>query len=335
VQIGDSHVQMGHFSGGIEAELKQDHPSLVNVSFRFPYALTGGYNPAGLKVDTSGAWKGEKMVGSPSETHFGLSGHALVLSAAGAKTPYLEISMDAFKPSAEILIETNGDWHFTADSAKVKVRKISDNLSVVTLTFGRAKKSFTLYACCAKNNPKPLRVLGFRGEEAEDGMLFESYGSSGGKYSDYVRKCDYCPGQLQFAKPDLFIISLGTNDAFGTYEGESYYELVSGFIAKIKEENPDVAILLTTQPDTYYKEQKPLSDSIVHAALVKTALAYDCAVWDLAAVMGGINSIHWWFAEGLAGTDLLHFTQPGYVFQAKLLVDALRKGYEAYLEEKM
>jgi lysophospholipase L1-like esterase len=334
VQIGDSHVQMGHFSGGIEAELKKDHPSLTNVSFRFPYSLTGGYDPAGLKVETHGDWKGEKMVGSPSETHFALSGHALVLSATGEKTPYLNIRTGQPFDYLEVLIETNKDWHLSADSAKVKVRKIGDHLSVVTIRFSEKHRRARLYACSSEGAPQPLRVMGFRSEEPEDGMLFESYGSSGGKYSDYVRKCDYCPEQLEFAEPDLFIISLGTNDAFGTYPGASYYELVSSFIQRIKEQNPDVAILLTTQPDTYYKEQKPVSDSIVHAALLQIAVEYDCALWDLAAIMGGNNSIHWWFAEGLAGTDLLHFTPPGYALQAELLVEALRNGYAGYVRTR-
>jgi lysophospholipase L1-like esterase len=41
--------------------------------------------------------------------------------------------------------------------------------------------------------------------------------------------------------------------------------------------------------------------------------------------MGGSGSIHPWFDEGLANTDLMHFTPKGYAFQAKLLVEALNQ----------
>jgi hypothetical protein len=82
------------------------------------------------------------------------------------------------------------------------------------------------------------------------------------------------------------------------------------------------------------QEKKPASDSLVYNALLYAAKDHRCAVWNLAAVMGGNESIHWWFAEGLAGKDMIHFTQTGYAFQAQLLVEALMKGYAAFQAEK-
>jgi lysophospholipase L1-like esterase len=330
IQIGDSHVQMGHFPTGIEAELRKVYPAFVNTSFRFPYVLTGGYTPPSYRIDTTGNWRGEKMVGPATETHFALSGHAVVLTGSRKTEGALEFTLAEGITGIEMLIETNRNWKISADSTRVTVTPAGNNLAIVKLEFIDKREHFRIVFRSRKKSPQPLRVFGFRQTPAERGLQFESYGSSGGKYSDYASKCTYCPMQLAYARPDLLIVSLGTNDAFGTYEGQTYYELVSGFIRKVRSENPQAAILLTTQPDTYYKAQKPASDLIVLTALLRIAQENDCALWDLASVMGGCDSIHWWRAEGLAGTDMLHFTQEGYTFQAQLLVDALNKGFEAY-----
>jgi lysophospholipase L1-like esterase len=270
------------------------------------------------------------MVGSPTETHFALSGHAIVLTGSRKTEAALEFTLAEGITDLEMLIEINKSWKISADSGRVSVIPVGDDLAIVKLQFTGSRNHFRIRFRSCKKSPQPLRVFGFRQPSTGQGVQFESYGSSGGKYSDYALKCSYCTGHLAYAHPDLLIVSLGTNDAFGTYEGQTYYELVSGFIRKVRSENPQAAILLTTQPDTYYRSQKPASDPIVLAALLQIAQENGCALWDLASVMGGCDSIHWWYAEGLAGTDLLHFTQEGYAFQAQLLVDALKKGFEEY-----
>lgn len=330
VQIGDSHIQMGYFSGGIQEEWRRTGDSVTNTAFWFPFALTGGFNPKGVKVDTSGSWKGEKMVGAIGDQRFSLTGHALVLGAPGVTTPFLDIQLPDPATECEVLVETNDAWTFTGAEKivdKIKVRHISDNLSVISIRFDKPQQQFRLSVCAQEPAPKPLRVFGFRRvpEKEPAGLLFESYGSSGGKYSDYANKCQYGLEQLNYSAPDLLIISLGTNDAFGDYTVEEYHDLVAGFVGKIREQNKQINILLTTQPDTFFKEQKPPSDAIVFDVLTQIAREYNCALWDLASVMGGSGSIHPWFDEGLANTDLLHFTPKGYLFQAKLLVDALNQ----------
>lgn len=326
VQLGDSHIQMGHFSGGIESELRTMGYNVVNSAFWFPYAMTGGYNPVGVRFEANGPWRGEKMVGSETETRFGLTGHALIVDSSGAQTPTLKIQLPAVSDRLEILIETNAGWNFAGDSSKVKEKRISDKLTLVTIHFDKSKRNAVVHICSPKNDSRPLRILGFRGvkDDPEPQIRFESYGSSGGKYRDYVNKCTYFAEDLAHTKPDLLIISLGTNDAFGDYTQDDYLALVTGFVRSVRDILPNVSILLTSQPDTYYKEQRPASDLVVHRVLMRVAEEEKCALWELSSVMGGDGSILCWYREGLAGDDLLHFTPKGYVFQAKLLVEAMR-----------
>ena len=54
-------------------------------------------------------------------------------------------------------------------------------------------------------------------------------------------------------------------------------------------------------------------------------IAADCggAVWDQFVIMGGLNSINKWVAEGLAQKDKVHFTRSGYELLGDLLSNAL------------
>jgi len=326
IQMGDSHVQMGHFPNAIQSAFSNAIDMITNTAFWFPFALTWGYNPTGIEVDTIGKWLGEKMVGQTSENRFALTGHALVLIDSVNEERGLSVHPLKASKTLEVLIETNKDWHFNMRKARVHTRPISPHLSCVTLSSRRAKNKFNISIKSRKSNPSPLRVFGFRSvNTVNSGWEFEAYGSSGGQYNDYVNKCVYCEEQLKIAQPDLVILSLGTNDSHRVYTHDEFYSLVETLVKQIQHNDSTTAILLTTQPDTFYKEQLPVSDTIVHQVLYEIAVNYQCALWNLAEMMGGEYSINTWLREGLASTDLLHFTEKGYAFQAQLLVGALIK----------
>lgn len=326
IQLGDSHVQMGHFPSGIQTSFSREVDTIINTAFWFPYALTWGYNPIGVYVDTIGKWLGEKMVGQTTESHFALTGHALVLIDSVNQKKGLTIQPERPTKQLEVLIETTSDWQFKLKKGKVVVQPISPKLSIVTLSSKRNFINFNLSIKRLKSHPTPLRVLGFRSaNDLNEGWKFESYGSSGGKYNDYVNTCDYCAEHLKVVQPDLVILSLGTNDSHKEYTHDEFYSLVEKLVQQIQQNDSTTSILLTTQPDTFYKEQLPVSDTVVHQVLKEIAIKYTCALWNLAEMMGGELSILTWLNEGLASTDLLHFTEKGYAFQAQLLVGAIMK----------
>ncbi|MBI3239078.1 MAG: hypothetical protein HYZ43_09605 [Flavobacteriia bacterium] len=334
IQLGDSHVQMGYFPQGIQATFKALGDSVETTSFWFPHALTGGFNPEGLIVDTVGAWKSDKMVTATSEKHFALSGHALTISETGDQTPHLEIKLERATTDFQLLIETTKKWSFSCAEAKVENRHYSSHLSIVTVHFEQPKKRFEIYACSVNQPPDTLRVFGFRSLIPTDGFQFQSYGSSGGKYYDYAEKCTYCLDQLKTEKPDLVILSLGTNDAHKPYTETEFYNYAREMVAGIREGSSKTSILLTTKPDTFFKNLKPISEEVVKNVLERVAQEYNCAIWSLSDVMGGNDSILEWYMAGLASSDLMHFTPNGYALQGQLLVEALIKARESYSDER-
>lgn len=334
VQIGDSHVQMGYFSNAVGQELNALYGNVASNSFWFPYATVNGYNPVGVHFSWEGPWKGEKMVGSQNEKRFGISGHAFVLTAKGETQPHFTVGTEVLLQKLEILVETNATWRFCVDSAVVKSKNISQHLTLVTIERQQAVHQLKVSMCpVGKGEPQPLRILGFRNaaQAVKSGIDFQFYGSSGGKYSDYISGADYFFENLEYLDPDLLIISLGTNDTYvHGLTSETYHAMVLGFIATLRVQHPDMQILLTMPPDTYFKQNKPASAPIVFQSLFRVAQEQRCSLWNFAEVMGGENSIQSWFIAGLSNPDLMHFNPQGYQLQGRLLVEALNNAYLKY-----
>jgi len=332
VQIGDSHVQMGWFSGAIREQLNVLYGNVGSNQFWFPYSVVNGYNPSGVRFSYSGPWTGEKMVNSPKETGFGITGHALVLTEKGPEQPSFDVDLDVPLKTLELVVVTNSSWKFCVDSAVVKTKKISGNLSLVTITQTKASMSLKV-KMCPQGKLTPLRILGFRNATIRktSGIDFQYYGSSGGKYSDYINRSHYFFESLAYLKPDLLIISLGTNDSYvhGLTDAD-YYALVIKFIRDLKNQHPKMSILLTMPPDTAFRQTKPESARVVFETLFKIAQQNNCALWNFAEIMGGSDSIHAWSTAGLANSDLMHLNEKGYAVQGALLVEALNKAYAKY-----
>jgi hypothetical protein len=105
-------------------------------------------------------------------------------------------------------------------------------------------------------------------------------------------------------------------------------------VAGIREGSSKTSILLTTKPDTFFKNLKPISEEVVKNVMERVAQEYNCAIWSLSDVMGGSDSILEWYMAGLASSDLMHFTPNGYALQGQLLVEALIKARESYSDER-
>lgn len=325
LQLGDSHVQMGDLPAGLGTSLQLLDTNFLNASFWFPYKQTWGSDPVGKSVSVSGKWRGEKMVGSTPETDFALSGHALIAEP----DQRADCRVESDKPSTEweFLIEKQANWKWKVCRGVVSVEDTVGRLQVVRIHFRKPVKAFTV-RFHSRGAGDSLRIFGIRETAGSGNRLFMAYGSSGAQYREYTEKCDLGADELRMVHPDLVIVSLGTNDAHKTYTTDVFYEKVAALLTELRSNSPGCCILLTTQPDTYFRESEPVSDSVVFAVLERVAVEFQCGLWNLKNVMGGEGSIHYWLKEGLASSDLLHLTPAGYLFQGELLARALAKAIE-------
>jgi len=139
---------------------------------------------------------------------------------------------------------------------------------------------------------------------------------------------------LQDKKPDLVILSFGSNDAAGNVNKQAYERQYEQLVQKIHQQSPNASIYIVGPTDGYGSGTgKPLPglDNVI-AAQKEVAAKYGLDFFDMRASMGGAGSINDWRARGLAGPDKLHFTQKGYQIIAKSISDHLESDLSAQTE---
>jgi lysophospholipase L1-like esterase len=142
--------------------------------------------------------------------------------------------------------------------------------------------------------------------------------------------------QLAMLKPDLVILGLGINDAYGKRFSQSNYEENYGMlISVIRRAAPETAIIFTTNNDSYiYRRYVNKNGEKVEQSILKMAEEYNAGVWDMYKVMGGLNSVVLWEKKNLAQRDKIHFTREGYLILGDLFFNALMKNFERYIQDK-
>lgn len=163
------------------------------------------------------------------------------------------------------------------------------------------------------------------------GVLYHMIGVNGAKF-DHYRQSTYFAGQLAALKPDLVIISLGTNESMdANYEDAIFRQQVEDCLSSVKEALPGTAVLFTAPNDNYARRRYVNPDAGKAAMVLReVALGHNFAFWDFYHLMGGEGSISQWKTAGLANYDKIHLIKAGYELQGDLLLRALMASYEKY-----
>ena len=177
-----------------------------------------------------------------------------------------------------------------------------------------ARDSIFLFA---KNDQKNLNIYAFSIENDQNGVIYDAIGVNGAKCSDY-NKYPLFFKQLHNLQSDLIIISMGTNESFDKLSPSLFIERFIEFINKIRTENPNVEILVTTPPPSLIKRRR--KNELIAAyrtEILKNMHRYNYAVWDLFTAVGGDNKTRENYKKGWIAHDRIHFTKKGYEVQAK------------------
>jgi len=157
----------------------------------------------------------------------------------------------------------------------------------------------------------------------KSGVCYYIAGANGAEFSTYNQKSEFFK-ETALLQPDLVIISMGTNEAFGYLEQTIFENNIDAFVSQIRNYNPNAEILITTPGDALKKKRFHNANiEKVCSILINYASSANIAVWDLNAVMGGEGSMKKWFTAGLSQKDRIHFSREGYYIQGLLLFNAL------------
>jgi LysM repeat protein len=177
---------------------------------------------------------------------------------------------------------------------------------------------------------KEYTLSGLVLEKDDAGIIYHSIGVNGAKASDY-NKYPLFFEQLPALKPDMVIISLGTNESFDKMVSADYMVQMNLFIANVRAKNPDACILVMTPPPSLFKRRYPntfVADYAKNILMQETEKNY--ASWDLFSEMGGLFSVNRNAAAGMMSGDKVHYSKQGYEKQAALFTEALLNAYDNF-----
>lgn len=338
--IGGSHIQADVYSNKLRTYLQNMNPNAqAQRGFIFPFHLASTNNPLNYRIEgNKERWKSLRSSVSKDNSPWGLSGITVVLTdtidtvriAANYKNstlyPYtfdkIRIFYDAL-PSAFCI--------HLLDSMNFVVSENRDTLAgFVEYQLDKETQILDLEIRRTDSTGNPqFKLMGFELMNNHPGVEYTSIGVNGASFESYSR-CNAFEQQLSLYRPDLFIISIGTNDAYTTdfdsLKYEAYYE---AFLQMIWRVNPDCAVLLTVPNDSYYKRKYANKNTRIQQSIIhRLARKHEMAVWDFYAVMGGLGSSQKWYLKKWMPRDRIHFTSIGYSIKADLLLKALVTQWE-------
>ena len=152
--------------------------------------------------------------------------------------------------------------------------------------------------------------------------------------------------RIEAAKPDLVIISFGTNESHApSYNATQHAEDLLKLVASIESKCPGVRCLLTTPPGSYlakragsyrrrgrrrytYTHTRNENTRLVANTIVEFGKKNHIAVWNLFDIAGGeLCASSNWLEAGLMNADQIHYTVNGYTLMGTMLAEAVIKDY--------
>jgi lysophospholipase L1-like esterase len=336
VHIGGSHVQADAWTAELRHRLQSVAPGTrAGRGFIFPYNMAGSNNPYWYEPVYTGKWTVSKNTVRADTSQLGLAGYSVTtrdpktslrISFRGDMYPGYTFTRatvlhgrDSGFVASAVCHDTDVVITYATDVLKgITVFEFSRPVDTLDLRFEQtdtlAQRSFTLF--------------GIHLGSEDPGIYYHASGVNGAATWSWLR-CQRFEEELALLEPDLVVFSIGINDAHDPDFCASCYEKnYEKLIARVRNVNPDAAVLLVTNSDSYRKRRYPVRTADdVRDVMMRLAAKHGTGVWDLFGVMGGPGSIRLWQRAGLAKRDLIHFTRQGYAQVGDLMFTAIMKAY--------
>ncbi len=342
VHIGDSHILGNYLTQELRSRL-QFHFGDAGRGMIFPYKLAGSNGPRDFLVESNcRSWRSSNCQRNlDEETPYGISG--FVLETANSACDLTFRLRDTATAETRLFTKVTLFYKKTPETPQIE---ISDDLTnqkaqlfledeyTSSFYFDRPVGQFTLKQIRTDARQNNLALDGIELENELSGVLYHSIGVNGGKYLDFAR-AKYFASEVGALKPDLIILSFGTNEAQGRMESRTFYRQIDELVGQLREQAPDACFLFTTPADSYLRGKgfNPYMPD-VSATIVRYAKDKGYACWDLFSLSGGENSAQRWKTSGLMSSDSVHYTKFGYAAQGKLFYQSLIKGYNEFVLTK-
>ncbi len=343
VHIGDSHIQADYMTSIIRRAFHRDFGN-AGRGLIVPLRVAGTNEPNNFKTSSNTSWRSKRCV-FPSQS--------LLIGIGG-------VTIETTDPAANLEIYMNDlwlDYSFNALTLFYEKDAVSFDFSICDMQ-GRelarieaeSEDSLTNYSRAEwdervnainirsiRNRDAQTRAMiyGAVVDNSDAGVLYHTVGVNGAQYKHY-QVAKYFAAQTAALNTDLFIISLGTNEAIGyPYVDKTLSSHIGNLLATLLRNNPDAAFILVTPQDVFRRRNKP-NPGIreVRDGIIRYAVENGLAFYDMYRALGGEHSAQAWTDNALLSRDGVHLTRAGYEYQGNLFYHALMKSYNQYVPNR-
>ena len=333
--IGGSHIQADIYTHDFRTFLQSNWPGLDGErGLVFPFGLASTNNPSNYNFSSPNNWTGFRSVSArPEDLQYGLTGAAIKCADSLIVVNFKHMRSLVKPPFNRLRIYHNTgeffyDMNFGSQELFVTDTYHHADLGYSEIRFSDKMDSLDIQFIRTCNIASALEIYGFEFLNDLPGITYNAIGINGAGLYTYLGN-DHFLRDLKIHPPDFFAFSLGTNDAYTSYENfnpQKYKENLEEMMKLILTVNPKCAILLTVPNDCLFnKKHVNKNTERQREVIYQLAAKYEQAVWDFYGIMGELGSSKSWKENGLMQTDYVHFTAGGYHIKGSLLIDAFLK----------
>ena len=333
--IGGSHIQADIYTHDFRTFLQSNWPGLDGErGLVFPFGLASTNNPSNYNFSSPNNWTGFRSVSArPEDLQYGLTGAAIKCADSLIVVNFKHMRSLVKPPFNRLRIYHNTgeffyDMNFGSQELFVTDTYHHADLGYSEIRFSDKMDSLDIQFIRTCNIATSLEIYGFEFLNDLPGITYNAIGINGAGLYTYLGN-EHFLRDLKIHPPDFFAFSLGTNDAYTSYENfnpQKYKENLEEMIKLVLTVNPKCAILLTVPNDCLLnKKHINKNTDRQREVIYQLAAKYEQAVWDFYGIMGELGSSKSWKENGLMQTDYVHFTAGGYHIKGSLLIDAFLK----------
>ncbi|MDE6418693.1 MAG: hypothetical protein K2K49_05745 [Duncaniella sp.] len=351
VMIGDSHIQ-ADISSGVTRSLLQYDFGNAGRGLVSPLKMSGTNEPTDYAFESRNSWIPAKLMSQPWRQTVGFTGTSIRPSSATSEITFStsERADDAYDPFSSVTIFHQGKMtvnSVTSAGHSVPFRAIPSH-DYTQILLERPVNSLTVNFTSGGD----LTIFGASLSADTPGVFYHAIGNNGAAYETYNRIGNVGAGIAPLS-PDLVIVSLGTNEAFGRFDAQSFTRAVDRLVTNIRQANPRAQILLTTPMECQRsvtttkkvqvkgkarKGRKARTRTVnrtsrtyavnrniapIRQAILDYGKQNGIAVYDWYDVAGGSGASTSWIDRGLFAKDRVHHSRQGYAIEGRLLYEAL------------
>jgi len=335
LHIGDSHFQADMASSVTRFRLA-DFYGAGGRGLVVPFRLAGTNEPTDYSIRSSSKMATAKLLKRPWAVTPGFTG--VSVSPTAGNFSFEIVSRELFDSVAVFF--TGPSLTFTGSGSQ-DYPTIEAERRIVTATESPLRIGLGDYVGSAQLDfaaPAGTAIHGFSLTRGDYGITYNVIGNNGAAYTHYNSLPGFAEGVAALA-PQLIVISLGTNEAFGRTSDAEMRSQVLQMVGSLRRAVPGAKFLLTTPAECQRRvrrrsgkgRRRRLTSSFQTNANIRrlrdviraVGREEHIPVYDFYAVAGGEGSSARWLADRALGSDRIHLTRRGYTIMGILFIDAL------------